>query len=123
MLGVLAQPLMDKNMVYIKRNKDKTIIALYQEKADGVEEMLANDHPEVVEFLIKMDKEKQLQFLQSDLQFIRVLEDLIDILMVKNIINITDFPEPVVNKLLNRQTFRKRLTGAIGMEFNEDEML
>ena len=71
-------------MVYIKRNKQKKIIALYNEKADGIEEVLANDHPEVLEFLIHSDKDKQLQFLQSDLQFIRVLEYLIDMLMVKN---------------------------------------
>ncbi|MCL5272029.1 MAG: hypothetical protein M1486_01695, partial [Gammaproteobacteria bacterium] len=80
-----------------------------------------NDNPEVVEFLIHCDKDFQLKFVQSDLQLIRVLEDVIDILMDKNIITITDFPQPVIDKLLARQSFRKRYAGAAGMEYNEDD--
>jgi hypothetical protein len=108
-------------VVYIKRDKDGQICAIYnQESADNTEEIDIDD-PEVVQFLIHCDKDFQLKFIQSDLQLIRVLEDVIDILMDKNIITITDFPQPVIDKLLARQAFRKRYAGAAGMEYNEDE--
>lgn len=107
-------------MVYIKRDKDGRICALYNQQSTDTTEIDIDD-PELVEFLTHCDKDLQFKFIQSDLQFIRVLEDVIDILMEKNIITITDFPQPVIDKLLARQTFRKRLAGAAGMEYNEDD--
>ncbi len=52
---------------------------------------------------MRCDANLHLKFLQSDLQLIRVVEDVINILMDKNIITITDFPQPVIDKLLERQ--------------------
>lgn len=108
-------------MVYIKRDKDKQICAIFNQKDENLSEELDIDNPEVVEFLAHCDKELRFKFVQSDLQLIRVLEDLIDILMEKNIINITDFPQPVIEKLLARQSFRKRLSDVAGMEYNLDD--
>lgn len=108
-------------MVYIKRDKDGQICAIYNQENEESTEQVDIDNPEVVEFLIHCDKDFQLKFVQSDLQLIRVLEDVIDILMDKNIITITDFPQPVIDKLLARQSFRKRYAGAAGMEYNEDD--
>jgi len=108
-------------VVYIKRDKDGQICAIYSEKTASVNEQIDIDNPEFGNFLMHCDKELHLKFLQSDLQLIRVLEDVIDILMDKNIITITDFPQPVIDKLLARQAFRKRFAGAAGMEYNDDE--
>ncbi len=106
-------------MVYIKRDKQGKICALYQQ---GTPEMERMDmlHPEMLEFISSCDNSKRFEFLQSDLQLIRVLEDLIEVLISKNVITITDFPQPVINKLLARQGIRKRLAGAIGMEFDNE---
>ncbi|CEK11073.1 hypothetical protein [Legionella hackeliae] len=106
-------------MVYIKRDNEGKICALYE---TGSAEMEALDmhHPEVLQFLARCDSEKQWELLQSDLKLIRVLEDLIDVLISKNLIRITDFPQPVIDKLLSRQSIRKRLSGAIGMEFDNE---
>ncbi|MDP3268054.1 MAG: hypothetical protein Q8M40_03310 [Legionella sp.] len=107
-------------MVYIKRDKDGRICAIYDRKDSETQEIDTHD-PEFVDFLTRCDKDLQLKFLQSDLQMIRVLEDVIDILMDKNIITITDFPQPAIEKLLARQAFRKRFSGVAGMEYNEDD--
>ena len=40
----------------------------------------------------------------------RVIEDLIDALIVKNVINITDLPDQVQAKLLARKSFRERVS-------------
>lgn len=105
-------------MVYVKRNKEQHVCAIYNQDIEGSLEEVDINNPEVVEFLLHCDKELQLKFIQSDLQLIRVLEDLIDILMEKNIITITDFPQPVIEKLLARQSFRKRFAGVSGMEYD-----
>jgi hypothetical protein len=41
---------------------------------------------------------------------VRVIEDIIDALIVKNIINITDLPEQAQAKLFARKSFRERIT-------------
>jgi len=106
-------------MVYIKRDEQGKIVALINKNSPDTEQ-LPVEHPEVIEFLSLNEGNERAKFLHSDLQLIRVLEDLIDVLISKNIITITDFPKPVIDKLLARQTIRKRLSGAISMEF-EDE--
>ena len=108
-------------MVYIKRDKDGRICAMYSQETASVTEEIDTDDPEFIDFLMQCDKNLQLKFLKSDLQLIRVLEDVINILMDKNIITITDFPQPVIDKLLARQAFRKRYVGVAGMEYKDDE--
>jgi hypothetical protein len=49
-------------------------------------------------------------FARLDADFVRVLEDVIDTLIIKNIINITDLPEQAQAKLFARKTFRERVT-------------
>ena len=60
----------------------------------------------------------------ADADFIRVLEDVIDLLIDKAVIQFTELPDPVQNKLLNRRRYREELrkddrTNLIGGE--EDE--
>ncbi|WOG27998.1 hypothetical protein [Endozoicomonas sp. 8E] len=45
----------------------------------------------------------------ADADFIRVLEDLIDLLIDKQIIQFTELPNPVQKKLLNRRRYREEL--------------
>ena len=45
----------------------------------------------------------------SDADFIRVLEDVIDLLIDKQIIQFTEFPDAVQKKLLNRRRYRESL--------------
>jgi len=108
-------------VVYIKRDKDGQICAVYSQENEGITEQVDTDDPEFMDFLMRCDSNLQLKFLKSDLQLIRVVEDVINILMDKNIITITDFPQPVIDKLLARQAFRKRYTGVAGMEYKDDE--
>lgn len=108
-------------MVYVRRDERGQITAIAEHGEDGQIEHLPLDSTEVVEFLSRCEGHERYKLIQSDLQLIRVLEDLIDVLISKNTITITDFPKSVIDKLLARQSIRKRLTGAIGMEFGDDE--
>lgn len=106
-------------VVYIKRDKEGKISALFEQSTAGAEQ-IDMGAPEVLEFLSRCDNENRFKLTQSDLQLIRVLEDLIEILISKNVITITDFPLVVIDKLVERQRIRKHLTGAIGMEFDNE---
>jgi len=48
---------------------------------------------------------------ESDLEFVRVLEDVITVLIEKNIIAHTELPEAAREKLSRRRELRVKLTG------------
>lgn len=94
-------------MVFVKRDSNNAIYAIFEKKEEENLEELANDHQEVVSFLKRCALDKKHYFLESDLDLIRVMEDLIHILMEKNIISITDFPPPAIEKLVARKKIRQ----------------
>jgi hypothetical protein len=51
----------------------------------------------------------KVEIQQSDLDMIRVYEDLIDVLMAKNMVLLTDFPAAAQGKLLRRKQMRAML--------------
>lgn len=63
-----------------------------------------------------------LQLQRSDLEMVRVLEDLIEVLMSKGVISITDLPHAAQTKLMNRAQARRQLSGLEGL-INDDEQL
>ena len=102
-------------MPYVRRNAIGLIASLYREPpADGgANEFLASDHPEVQAFVGDggadvHGRPESREFDRLDADFVRVLEDLIDTLIVKNVLNITDLPEQAQAKLLARKSFRER---------------
>jgi len=60
-------------------------------------------------------------FDRSDLEMIRVYEDLIDILMAKRIILLTDFPQAAQEKIVKRKKLRASLAPITGMFASEEE--
>jgi len=49
------------------------------------------------------------EFSRLDSDFVRVIEDVIDTLIVKNLLNVTDLPAEAQAKLFARKSFRERL--------------
>lgn len=54
-------------------------------------------------------------FGDADAEFVRVLEDLIDTLIVKNVIRHTDLPAAAQQKLVKRKGMRNRMQGALNL--------
>ncbi|MCW8931623.1 MAG: hypothetical protein OQL19_15500 [Gammaproteobacteria bacterium] len=109
-------------MPFIKRDADGKIIALFCEKqADAEEEISVNDK-EIIEFLESKDFSEYTNHLlnQSDTAFIRVLEDLIDVLLDKHVLLLTDLPEAAQQKLLKRKKIRKKHIQYIISEEDDD---
>jgi len=60
---------------------------------------------------------------RSDLEVARVTEDLIYLLIQKNVILFTELPDIVQEKLLSREYLRDKLVGAVVSPISEDETL
>jgi hypothetical protein len=60
-------------------------------------------------------------FSRLDADFVRVLEDVIDTLIARNVINITDLPEQAQAKLFARKSFRER-SGRNALRLFEDSV-
>ena len=112
-------------MHFIERDSDGKILRVesspFRESTAQYEETTA----EIAEWLkmntLRAATLQQLQ--QSDLDMVRVLEDLIEVLMSKGIISITDLPPAAQSKLLNRAQARQRLSGLEGLIQDDDEQL
>jgi hypothetical protein len=94
-------------MPYISRDDQGAIAGLLRDPPGVNAEFLAADHPDVAAFLGMPAGEA---FGRLDADFVRVIEDVIDTLIVKNVINITDLPEQAQAKLFARKSFRERVT-------------
>ena len=62
------------------------------------------------EDILDDESEKQEAFRESDIQLARVLEDLISMLIDRDFIRFTDFPEPAQQRLIERQGLRMKGT-------------
>lgn len=108
-------------MFYVTRNPDGSVQSLSKEAGSG-SESLAADHPDVQAFLGAASAASS-NFGESDAEFVRVLEDLIDTLILKNVIYHTDLPVAAQKKLLARKGLRSRLQGALTLLGNDDRLI
>lgn len=92
-------------MPYVLRMPDGTIDSLHREDPGGGV-LEPDSSPEVQAFVGNAMPPSEFSRLDAD--FVRVLEDVIDTLIVKNVINLTELPEQAQAKLLARKSFRER---------------
>ncbi|MDH3899563.1 MAG: hypothetical protein OEU51_00790 [Gammaproteobacteria bacterium] len=96
-------------MPYVKRNSDGMIIGLSGHAPEGAAEELDLDHPDVQQFL----ESARAHLSSSDAETIRVIEDLVDVLIQKQLLLLTDLPPAAQQKLMERQRIRSEL-GVLG---------
>lgn len=98
-------------MPHIQRDSRGQIDSLHRNAIGvvGSSEILSGEHPEVLAFLADGSAAAS-DFVRMDIDFVRVLEDVIDALIARNVISITDLPEQALDKLLARRGFRDRVT-------------
>lgn len=100
-------------MLYVQRNEQGKIIAISSSQEESVNEEIDAKSPEVVAFILENSSdENSKEFLShTDTDLIRILEDLIALLMDKNLISLTDLPDAAQKKLLNRRQAREHIQG------------
>ncbi len=98
-------------MLYVERNKQGKIVAVRAKAERGATERKSMVDEEIVDFLsLGKAAGSWLQILsQSDVGIIRILEDVIDLLVEKNIIMFTELPEDAQMKIRERKLIRKKM--------------
>lgn len=92
-------------MLYVARDAEGRVCELHPVPLDGATEEVAADNPEVLQFIHERWRESQLTELDRD--FVRVIEDTIELLITKEVILFTDLPPKVQEKLLRRKEVRE----------------
>jgi hypothetical protein len=115
--------------VFVKRDSDGRVVGVFTDRvADDLEEVADND-PELGRFLgsPRLARGVLSEWIESDLAMARVVEDLIDLLIDRNVISFDDLPPDSQRKILHRRGLRRDLTyvatlmAAAEKEGEEDE--
>ena len=99
-------------MLYVERDGEGKIIAMHSSPKPNVSEEKSVVDEEILDFLnktVSADSRKLLLSL-SDMGIIRLLEDLIDLLIQKNVIFYTELPEQAQEKIRERKHLRETIT-------------
>lgn len=98
-------------MPYVARDAAGQITEVSAQKTTTAAEQLAATNPELqaYEALRKNRDAVKSKLIASDLELIRVMEDVITILIDKRIIMMTDFPTAAQAKLAHRYDLRSKL--------------
>ncbi|HEX9648578.1 MAG TPA: hypothetical protein VGB88_13820 [Alphaproteobacteria bacterium] len=111
-------------MPYVKRGPGGRVAALFAEAQADAREFVRADADEVRRFIgaggAADDPRRSLT--ESDFELVRVLEDLISVLLDKNIIQQTDLPQEARAKLLKRRQLRGELDNLVGLVAEEEDI-
>ena len=98
-------------MLFALRDEKQSIIAVSERKLTDDWEHIELEDEALHAFLQKNPAIGSKVMQAADADFIRVLEDVIDLLVDKQVIQFTELPNPVQTKLLNRRRYREEMRG------------
>lgn len=108
-------------MFYVQRDAQGLLVRVEAAPYAEATETLPADHHEIQAWYANEVMETSLkQLKQSDLEMIRVLDDLIQVLTSKGVIRVTDLPPAAQAKLMDRTQAREAL-GGLSHLIDEDE--
>lgn len=103
-------------MPYVQRDDAGKIVAISILETESAHEWLEEGSPELVDLLLSMASGMEVRgnsaaraLSESDQALVRVVEDVVDLLIEKNLLLFTDLPVPAQEKLLARRSLRKAL--------------
>ena len=94
-------------MPFVKRDEQGAVIAVSQVSELDFFEELPTGSPELSGFMQTMDVSSPID--ATDQGFVRVLEDVVELLVEKGVILFTDLPESAQEKVMLRQQLRSKL--------------
>lgn len=100
-------------MPFVQRDAGGDIVAVSQVPSDGMA-AIASDHPDLQAFLGALGEEAR-QIDATDQDFVRVLEDVVELLIGRGVILFTDLPQSAQQKILHRQALRSNLSGSLNL--------
>lgn len=112
-------------MPYVARDDQGLITDVQERETEMAYEQVALDDPELLSFLNSGLGESQIraELEASDLEFIRVIEDVIAVLIDKRVFMLTDLPVAAQNKLSKRYGLRSKLTDLGGIVAEHEDIM
>jgi hypothetical protein len=112
-------------MPYVSRDENGNIVGIFRSPIGGASEELAAEDPEVIQFLSDGGSSEQLKWelFVSDLLMGRLIEDLVDVLIQRSVMTITDLPAGAQRKLMRRRHLRDKMQAADGLLTDEGGVL
>lgn len=112
-------------MPYIQRDKAGQISAVSAEQTQTIAEYIEMDSPELIEYLSQFGEPADVNsaLTESDQALIRVVDDLVNVLVEKNLMRFTDLPEAAQKKLLERKSLRESLTALKLLDGDEQHLI
>jgi hypothetical protein len=107
---------------YIRRNEKGEITELNDSAKEEDDQWLEETDPEVMIFLEQSESadHTMLSLSNTDHEMVRVIEDLIDLLMEKQVFTYTELPAAVQEKLSTRKQLRKDINSLNGLIDDDD---
>lgn len=96
-------------MPYVQRDSTGQVVAILAQPGPGHDELLPPGHPDLAA-LVGAD-----EFAHLDADLIRVIEDVVDVLIDRGLLRLTDLPPDAQRKLLARKGARARLRGGLDL--------
>ena len=97
-------------MVYVQRDEKGRLLRVEREPFARMTQCLSSSDPEVQSWFASRSLHDYLMSLQySDLELVRVIEDLVQVLVGKGVMAFTDLPEPARHKLQLRAHVRSQV--------------
>lgn len=94
-------------MLYVVRDSNGKVCELHPVPQGHATEVLPADNPEVLQFIHERWRQHELTELDHD--FVRAIEDIIELLISKGVILFTDLPPRVQEKLQRRKEVRGQI--------------
>lgn len=95
-------------MAYVLKNVQGEVVAVSATENLGADWILVDDSSKAYLDFLERSLAKSDPFRESDIHLARVLEDLITLLVERNMIRFTDLPVPAQKRLNDRQSLRKK---------------
>jgi hypothetical protein len=104
-------------MPYVSRDASGFVSGIFLRSHPEAAEFLPGDHADIILFFGgvlpgNLENHALIDLTHSDIEFIRVIEDVIDVLIDKKLLTFTDLPDKVCEKILSRKDARDRLAGS-----------
>jgi hypothetical protein len=111
-------------MPFVSRNEQGAITGVFGHPNDTAQEELDASNPELRAFLQGPGvRHVRSRLVASDTEMARIVEDVIDVLIAKNIVNFTDFPREAQHKLLRRRDLRRNLSTLTNLVSDDDDII
>lgn len=107
--------------MFVKRNAVGDIYAVSVEAEGVMDEFVESNSQELTRFLDRHKPQVKQSLEHSDMQMMRVIDDVVNLLIDKNLIQFTELPVAAQKKLMSRREMRGQFK-SVDLLGDEDEI-